>query len=100
MDLHTQKAYDLVMSKTSRPAPSAPDPEWTVRQVVERRDWDTATELCPTCGEPVELCGPHYQVELDRARSHETAAKLTRERRLLAFCDESCATAWLDGDGA
>ncbi|MDQ2053308.1 MULTISPECIES: hypothetical protein [Halobellus] len=84
------------MSKTCRPSPSSADPEWNVRQVVPRSEWDTTTEACPTCGEPVELCGPHYQVELDRERAAAAGSKLTRERRLLSFCDESCATSWLD----
>lgn len=86
------------MSKTCRPSPSAPDPEWTVRQVVERRDWNETIETCPLCGDAVDLLGPHYQVELDRERTPGNGSKLTRERRLLSFCDEACATAWLDSD--
>jgi hypothetical protein len=86
------------MSQTSRPIRSAPDPEWTVRQVVERNDWDATTEPCPACGELVDLHGSHYQIELDRPRTPGSATKITRERRLLSFCDETCATAWLDGD--
>ncbi|RLM59580.1 hypothetical protein DVK02_02240 [Halobellus sp. Atlit-31R] len=85
------------MSKTCRPAPSASDLEWTVRQVVPRSEWDAATEPCPACGETVDLNGPHYQVELDRERAPGAGSKLTRERRLLSLCDETCATDWLDG---
>jgi tRNA G26 N,N-dimethylase Trm1 len=68
-----------------------------VRQVVPREEWDAATARCPACGDAVDLRGPHYQVELDRERAAGTATKLTRERRLLSFCDEACANAWLDG---
>jgi len=87
------------MSKTCRPAPSISDGEWTVRQVVPRSDWAAASERCPACGERVDLAGPHYQVELDRERTSGPGAKLTRERRLLSFCDESCAVSWLDENG-
>ncbi|WP_238993894.1 hypothetical protein [Halobellus captivus] len=48
------------------------------------------------CGDSVDLLDAHYQVELDRERAPAEGEKLTRERRLLAFCDESCADAWLD----
>ncbi|WP_311171076.1 hypothetical protein [Halobellus ordinarius] len=84
------------MSKTCRPSPSTVDAEWTVRQVVPRSDWDAAVEPCPTCGDDVDLRESHYQVELDRERTPGQEMKLTRERRLLSFCDEACATAWLD----
>ncbi len=96
MGLHTFGPYEPLMSKTCRPAPSKSDAEWTVRQVVPRSNWDAASETCPACGERVDLRGPHHQVELDRERTPGAGSKLTRERRLLAFCDEACATAWLD----
>lgn len=84
------------MSKTCRPTPSPSDGGWTVRQVVPRSDWDAASETCPTCGDRVDLRRSHYQVELDRKRTAEAGSKLTRERRLLSFCDETCVTSWLD----
>lgn len=96
MGLRTCGPYDPVMSKTCRPSPSTPGSEWTVRQVVSREEWDAATERCPACGDAVDLRLPHYQVELDRERPAGEATKLTHERRLLSFCDESCASAWLD----
>jgi hypothetical protein len=96
MGLHTCGPYVLSMSKTCRPSPSTLESEWTVRQVVARSEWDTATERCPACGDAVDLRVPHYQVELDRERPVSAATKLTHERRLLAFCDQSCASAWLD----
>lgn len=95
MGLHTCGPYISVMSRTCRPAPPTPGSEWTVRQVVSREEWDAATERCPACGDAVDLRTPHHQVELDRERPAGEAVKLTRERRLLPFCDESCATAWL-----
>jgi hypothetical protein len=64
--------------------------------VIERREWDAVTETCPACGDAVDLRKPHVQVELDRKRITERDTKLTRERRLLSFCDQACATAWLD----
>jgi len=84
------------MSKTCCPSPTTPESEWTVRQVVCRDEWDDATGQCPACGETVDLRHPHYQVELDRERPAGEATKLTHERRLLSFCDDSCANAWLD----
>jgi len=96
MGLHTCRPYVLSMSQTCRPSPPTLGPEWTVRQVVARSEWDTATERCPACGDPVDLRTPHYQVELDRERPADVNTKLTHERRLLSFCDESCANAWLD----
>ena len=86
------------MSKTSRPSPSTSDAEWTVRQAVPCRDWEATSEVCPTCGDRVDLMEAHYQVELDRERTSGDAEKLTRERRLLAFCDADCAETWLDAD--
>jgi len=96
MGLHTYGTYELSMSKTCSPSPPTPGSEWTVRQVVSRAEWDAATEECPTCGDAVDRGRPHYQVELDRERSGVDATKLTRERRLLSFCDDACANAWLD----
>ena len=96
MGLHTWDAYDLSMSKTHSPSPPTPGSEWTVRQVVSRAEWDTAVAECPTCGDAVDRGSAHYQVELDRERSDVGGTKLTRERRLLSFCDERCANAWLD----
>jgi len=96
MGLHTCGPYVLVMSKTCSPAPPTQGSEWTVRQVVSRAEWDTATERCPACGDAVDLRGPHYQVELDRERPGSRGTKLTHERRLLSFCDEACANVWLD----
>lgn len=84
------------MSKTCCPSPSPPESEWTVRQVVPRSEWDAATDRCPACGDAVDLRFPHYQVELGRERPAIEGAKLTHERRLLSFCDESCTNAWLD----
>ncbi|MFB6092787.1 MAG: hypothetical protein ABEK02_07235 [Haloquadratum sp.] len=88
------------MSKTCRPSPSAFDAEWTVRRVVPRSEWGATTESCPTCGATVDLREPHYQVELDRPRAGSDDWKLTRERRLLSFCDEACALSWLDDANA
>ena len=84
------------MSKTWGHSRSTPGSEWTVRQVVSREEWDTDTETCPACGGAVDRGSAHYQVELDRERSDVEATKLTHERRLLSFCDETCANAWLD----
>ena len=84
------------MSKSCSPSPPAPGSEWTVRQVVSRAEWDSATEKCPTCGDAVDRGSAHYQVELDRERSDVETTKLTHERRLLSFCDETCANVWLD----
>ncbi|ERG94774.1 hypothetical protein [Haloquadratum walsbyi] len=84
------------MSGTHYSPPTTP--EWTVRQVIHRSDWKDTTRICPTCGESVDqMCG-HCQVELDRKRTPPPGSKLTRERRLLAFCNEECATIWLDAD--
>ena len=99
MGLHTCRVYVPAMSKTCRHSPPAHGSEWTVRQVVARAEWDAATERCPACGAAVDLQGPFYQVELDRERSSDAGTKLTRERRLLSFCDESCANVWLDDVG-
>ena len=96
MGLHTCRPYVQVMSKTCSPSPPAPGSEWTVRQVVSRSQWDAGTEACPTCGDGVDRRSAHYQVELDRERPGDRDTKLTHERRLLAFCDEACANAWLD----
>ena len=85
------------MSRTDSPAPLAPGSEWIVRQVVPRAEWGAATERCPSCGDAVDLRLAHYQVELDRERPGGRNTKLTHERRLLSFCDEVCADAWLDG---
>jgi hypothetical protein len=84
------------MSRTCSSSPLTPGSEWTVRQVVSRAEWDSTTEQCPACGDAVDRRLPHYQVELDRERSGAEATKRTRERRLLSFCDETCANAWLD----
>lgn len=83
------------MSKSCEPSPSIADPDWTVRQVVPRSDWNATTETCPACGDSVDLLEDHYQVELDRERTPGRSEKLTRERRLLAFCDAECADWWL-----
>ena len=96
MGLHTCRPDVLSMSKTCSPSPTPPGSEWTVRQVVSRSEWDAATEACPTCGDGVDRRSPHYQVELDRERATDGAGKLTHERRLLSFCDETCANTWLD----
>ncbi|SFR69049.1 hypothetical protein [Halogeometricum limi] len=83
------------MVEIRRPSTSAAGAEWTVRQVTPRARWRTGTESCPACGATVELDGAHYQVELDRERPPNPSEKLTRERRLLSFCDESCADEWV-----
>ncbi len=87
---------NTIMSRTCRPHPTTP--EWTVRQVIHRSDWKDTTKVCPTCEESIYLMHGHCQVELDRERTPPPGSKLTRERRLLAFCDEECATLWLDAD--
>lgn len=84
------------MSETRSPSPSAAGAGWTVLQVVPRSWWRTGTDTCPTCGATVELDEPHYQAELDRERSPNRTEKLTRERRLLSFCDEACAADWVE----
>lgn len=87
--------YDPIMSQTRRPH-NGTDSSWTVRQVVPRTSWRVGSETCPACGGTVDLNGHHHQVELGRGRQPEAGAKLTYERRLLSFCDEPCATEWLD----
>jgi hypothetical protein len=96
MGLHTCEPYDYAMSKTCRPSPPVSGSEWVVRQVVARTEWDASVEACPACGDAVDRRTPHYQIDLDRERSAAATAKRTRERRLLSFCDEDCANAWLD----
>ncbi|MFC6825374.1 hypothetical protein [Halopelagius fulvigenes] len=88
------------MSQTRRPPHGRIDSSWTVRQVVPRSSWRVGTETCSACGGTVNLDGDHYQVELGRDRRPEAGSKLTYERQLLSFCDESCATSWLDGTAA
>ncbi|RDI70348.1 hypothetical protein [Halopelagius longus] len=85
------------MSQTRRPPHGRIDSSWTVRQVVPRSSWRVGTETCPACGGTVNLDGDHYQAELGRDRRPDGGSKLTYERRLLSFCDELCATTWLDG---
>lgn len=86
------------MSESRRPSNPLSGAGWTVRRITPRSQWRRSTEVCPNCGATVDLDGAHHQVELDRERppvSASPAGKLTRERRLLSFCDETCADDWL-----
>jgi hypothetical protein len=67
--------------------------------VVHRARWRVGTEVCPTCGVVVDLDGPHHQAVLGRDRRPMNGGKWTYERRLLSFCDEACATRWVDSHG-
>jgi hypothetical protein len=82
-------------SVPARPPPSVSG-EWNVRQVAPCSQWKESDKQCPECGESVNLMHPHYQVELDRERNPKEGSKLTHERWLLAFCNQQCATEWLD----
>lgn len=97
MGLQGSEPYEDVMSRTRRPPLGDADSSWTVRQVVPRASWRIGSETCPACGSTVNLDCDHYQAELGRDRHPDRGEKLTYERRLLSFCDESCATTWLDG---
>ncbi|SFR71488.1 hypothetical protein SAMN04487947_3843 [Halogeometricum rufum] len=83
------------MTETRRPSSSNAGAGWTVRQVTPRARWRRGSDTCPACDATVELDDAHYQVELDRERPRTRREKLTRERRLLSFCDETCADEWV-----
>ncbi|ADQ67136.1 hypothetical protein GL213_07810 [Halogeometricum borinquense] len=83
------------MADIRRPSLSSDGAGWTVRQVTPRSRWRHGTEPCSACGASVELDSAHYQVELDRERPQNPSEKLTRERKLLSFCDEGCADDWV-----
>lgn len=73
-----------------------PGPDWGVREVTRRTEWEATEEACACCGAAVDLGGPHVGMDLTRLPPERPPAseKLHFERVRYVFCDVGCAERW------